>query len=87
MSKKQRHSDGFYYPRDATLARVQGMALCLSVSVCLSQICCVEIGKRIKLHGFGVEDSFELSYTVLENLGIYKNEGTSLWNFVLNSGL
>ena len=38
--------------------------------------------------GFGVRASFHLSYTVLRgNSGICKNKGTSLWNFVLNSGL
>jgi len=36
----------------------------------------------------GLVFSFHLSYTVLKgNLVIFKNKGTSLWNFVLNSGL
>jgi len=37
---------------------------------------------------FGIEFTLDLSYTVLEgNSGISKNQGTSLWNFVQNSGL
>ena len=37
---------------------------------------------------FGMWASFHPSYTVLEgNSVISKNKGTSLWNFVLNSGL
>ena len=37
---------------------------------------------------FGTEASFHPSYTALKvNSVIYKNKGTSLWNFVLNSGL
>jgi len=35
-----------------------------------------------------MEASLDLSYSVLyQNSGIYKNTGTSLWNFVVNSGL
>ena len=39
--------------------------------------------------GFGMGTSFHLSYTVLlkGNSGIFQNKGTSLSNFVLNSGL
>ena len=37
---------------------------------------------------FGVEASFDQSYTVFwGNSHIYKNKGTSLWNFFLNSRL
>ena len=37
---------------------------------------------------FGTEASFHPSYTALKvNSVISKNKGTSLWNFVLNSGL
>ena len=40
------------------------------------------------LAGFGMRASLHLSYTVLKgNLSISKNKGTSLWNFVPNSGL
>jgi len=39
-------------------------------------------------HKFGIQAKFCLFYTVLyRNLGSSKNKGTSLWNFVPNSGL
>ena len=48
---------------------------------------CIETTGRIELV-FGIKASFHLSYTVLPgNSGISKNKGTSLWNFVSNSGL
>ena len=59
------------------------------VSACLSVTsrCSIETDERIELV-FGMRASFHTSYTVLKgNLVISKNKGTSLWNFVLNSGL
>jgi len=55
----------YFYPRDAMLARVLAMALCLSVFVCLSQVGVVyiEVVGRIELV-FGIEASFDLSCTV-----------------------
>jgi len=61
----------------------------VSVSVCLSQVGVnsIETDGRIGLV-FGKGPSIDLSYPVLkENSGISKNKGTSLWNFILNSGL
>ena len=59
------------------------------VSVCLyvTSRCSIETAKRIEMV-FGTRASFHPSYTVLKgNSVISKNKGTSLWNFVLNSGL
>ena len=60
----------------------------LCVCLRLSQVSeTVETAKRIEL-GFGIGAFFDISYTVLHgNLGTFKNKGTSLWNFVPNSGL
>jgi len=67
------------------LAWALAMALCLCLSV--TSRCSVETDGRIGLL-FGMGASFDLSYTVLKgNSVISKNKGTSLWNFVLNSGL
>jgi len=58
------------------------------VSACLSVTSqsSIETAERIELFGRGA--SFDPSYTVFRrNSGIFKNEGTSLWNFVTNSGL
>ena len=66
-------------------ARVLAVALCLPVSVSVTSRSSVETDERIWL-GFGTEDSFQLSYTVLKgNSGIFKIKGTFLWNFALNS--
>ena len=57
------------------------------VSVCLSVTSwrSIKSSKRINLV-FGMGASFDQSYTVFSgNSGIYKNKGTSLWNFFLNS--
>ena len=62
------------------------MALCLSVSVC-HKSCSVEMAKGIELV-FGMGACFHLSYTVLKrNSSTFKDKGTSLWNFVPDSGL
>jgi len=45
--------------------------------------CSIERDEQIDLV-FGMQVSFEQSYTVLRgNLGIYKNNGTSFWNFFI----
>ena len=47
----------------------------------------IETAERIELV-FGTGASFRPSYTVLTgNSAVSKNNGTSLWNFVPNSGL
>jgi len=69
------------------LVQVLDMALCLSV--CLSVSSGV-LSKRMNEWSwfFGVESTFHLSYAVCKgNSGISKSVGTSLWNFVPNSGL
>jgi len=71
--------------RDTMLAGVLAMAQCLCLSV--TSRCSIEVVGRIELV-FGVEASFHQSYTVFwGNSHIYKNKGTSLWNFFLNSRL
>ena len=68
---------------------VLAMGLCPSVCVCLSVTsrCSIKTAERIELV-FGTWASFHPSYTVLKgNSVISKNKATSLWNFVLNSGL
>jgi len=75
-----------FYPRNAMLARVLAMALCLSV--CLSQV--GVLSKRLNESSwfFGMWASLHPSYTVLKgNSVISKTKRTSLWNFVLNSRL
>ena len=59
-------SFSYFYPRDATPARVLAMTPCPSVCVCLSVTswCSVEMRGRIELV-FGKWTSFDLSYTVL----------------------
>ena len=64
---------------------VLAMGLCLSASA--TSRCSIKTAERIELV-FGTWASFHPSYTVLKgNSIISKNKGTSLWNFVLNSGL
>ena len=59
------------------------MALCPSVT----SRCSIETDERIELV-FSMWASFHPSYTVLKGNSVSsKNKGTSLWNFVLNSGL
>jgi len=63
------------------------MSLCPSVYLSVTSRCSIETAKRIELV-FGMRASFHPHYTVLKgNSVISKNKGTSLWNFVLNSGL
>ena len=67
--------------------QVLDMAVCLSVCLSVSSRCSVETHERMELV-FGVESTFHLSYAVCKgNSGISKSVGTSLWNFVPNSGL
>ena len=69
----------------ASAVLATGLCLCLSVSV--TSRCFTETAKRIELV-FGMWSSFHPSYTVLKgNSVISKNKGTSLWNFVIHSGL
>jgi len=69
-----------FCPRDAMLAWVLAMALCLRLSA--TSRCSIETAERIELV-FGVGSSFRLSYTVLQrNSGVSKNKDTTLWNFV-----
>ena len=61
--------------------------VCLSVSVFVTSRCSIKMAERIELV-FGMGASFHLSHTVLKgNSGVFKNKGTSLWNFVTGSGL
>jgi len=65
------------------------MALCLYVCLCLSVTsqCSVKRNERSNLV-LGTAAFFDQSYTVFQGKsGIYKNKGTFLWNFALNSGL
>ena len=89
------HFDHFYHapydvflPRDAVHPRYWPWAcVCLFVSLSVTSRCSVETAERIELV-FGMWASFHPSYTVLKgNSVISKNKGTSLWYFVLNSGL
>jgi len=75
----------------ATLAMALCLSVCPSVCVCLVSVTSrysprsIETSKRIKLV-FGVKASFHRPDTILwRNSGIFKNKGTSLWNFVPNS--
>jgi len=61
--------------------------VCLSVCLSVTSRCSIVAVGRIDVV-LGTEASFDQSYTVfLGNSGIYRNKGTSLWNFFLNSGL
>ena len=63
------------------------MSLCPPVCLSVTIRCSIEMAERIELV-FGMWASFHPPYTVLKgNSVISKNKGTSLWNFVLNSGL
>jgi len=66
---------------------VVAIGLCLSVRLSVTSRCSIETTERIELF-FGMQASFHPSYTVLKgNSVISKNNGTFLWNFVVNSGL
>jgi len=54
----------FFYPRDAILARVLTLALCLSVCLSVTSRSSVETDERIE-PVFGTGASFALSYVVL----------------------
>jgi len=59
----------------------------VSVRLSVTSRCSIETAERTELV-FGMLASFHPSYTVLKgNSVISKNKGTSLWNFVLKSGL
>ena len=60
------------------------VSVCLCLSVCHKSV----FYRNGWTNRVGMWASFHLSYTVLKgNSVISKNKGTSLWNFVLNSGL
>jgi len=67
--------DNHFYPRDAMLARVLAMALCLSVCLCLpaTSRCSIKRGERISVF-FGMKASFNQSHSVLRKFG-YLNSG------------
>jgi len=77
-----------FLPRDAMHPRYYShgpVYVCVCPSV--TSRCSIETVERIELV-FSMWASFHPSYTVLkENSVISKNKVTSLWNFVLNSGL
>jgi len=75
-----------FYPRDAMLARVLAMALCLSVCVCRKSV--------FYRNGWTIWPGFwhgsflpPILHCVKRNLCYLQNKGTSLWNSVPNSGL
>ena len=77
-----------FITRDAMSARILVMVLCPSVCLCLSQV--GVLSKRLDESScfFCTKAFFDLSYRVLKrNSDIYKNNGTSLRDFVPNSGL
>jgi len=55
-----------FYPRDAMLAWVQAMALCLSVCLSVTSQCSVELTDGWIELVFGKMASFDLSCTVLQ---------------------
>jgi len=64
------------------------MGLCLSVRLSVTSRCSIETVGRIELVlACELPSTRPTVYTVLRNSVISKNKGTSLWNFVLNSGL
>ena len=77
-----------FYLRDAMLARVL-VSYCLSVCVCLSEV--GFLVKQLSESSWFLAwelPSMHLSYSVLkENSGIFKNNGTSLWNISSSSNL
>ena len=70
------------------LARVGLLAMAMCLCLCLSQVGVLSNWMNGLIWLFGMKAFFNQSYTVLQGIsGIYKNKGTSLWNFFLNSGL
>ena len=73
-----------FYLLNAMVAVLLAVALCLSVTSRSS----IETAERIELvFGVGATSTFRLSYTNLfkGNMGIFKNKGTLLQNFIQNS--
>jgi len=67
------------------------MTLCLSVSVCVG-VCLLQVGVLSKRMDesrwvFCMGAFFDLSYTVIKKFSYLQKNGTSLWNYTLNSGL
>ena len=73
-----------FLPRDAMPARYLLSSVCLSVHH--KPVLYIEMTGQIELV-FGMEASFHPSVVLQGNSGISKNKGTSVWNFVPNSGL
>jgi len=77
-----------FNPRDAMLARVLAMTLCLAVSVCHNSQVGV-LSKRLDELGWLLAGSFlrPILTVCIRNQVPSKNKGTFLWNFAPNSGL
>jgi len=72
---------------DFTARCYASAVLAMSVRLSVTSRCSIETAERIELD-FGMRASFHPSYTVLKGISVIsKNKGTSLWNFVLKSGL
>ena len=77
----------FLPARHCASAGTIAMAVCLCLSVSVTSRCSIELDGRID-PVFDIQASCDQSYTVLYgNSDIHKNKGTSVWNFVPNSGL
>ena len=74
-----------FYPRNAMLARVLAMTLCLCLSVSLGHDSVFYRNAWMNRAGFGIGAFLHLFYAVLKgNSIIFKNKGTFPWNFVPN---
>ena len=69
------------------LVQVLAVALCLYLSVSVTSLCSIEMEGRIELVLACMLLSTYPTLCCKEIQVIYKNEGTSFWNFVSNSGL
>jgi len=64
------------------------MSVCLCLLLSVTSQCSIKTAGWIEVGFFCMGASFHLYYTVLKgNLDIFKNKGTSLWNFVSDSRL
>jgi len=63
------------------------MSLCLSVRLSVTSRCSIETAERIRAGFWLVSFLPSVLYCVKRKFGYRQNKGTSLWNFVLNSGL
>ena len=77
-----------YASADTSYGRVSISVLSVCLSVCVCHKSEFYRNRWTNRAGFGTGAYFHLAYTVFKgNSGIFKNKGTSLWNFVPNSGL